>query len=96
MYVCNPNGKNVTQQIGSRRASEVIESQRIKARAFLSLGEAGVKEATDNPEPSQPVPAIHTKPCPQTFFCPRRTRMDTKFQGRQILRTRNFGFADDA
>ena len=38
MPVRNPNGKNVTQLILSRRAAEVIESQRIKAVAFLRLG----------------------------------------------------------
>ena len=81
MYVCNPNGKNVTQQIGSRRASEVIESQRIKAGAFLSLGEAGVKEATDNPEPSLPLPAIHTKPCPQTVFVHEKHGWTRSFKG---------------
>ena len=44
MPVRNPNGKNVTQLILSRRAAEVIESQRIKAVAFLRLGETSVKE----------------------------------------------------
>ena len=96
MTVCNPNGKNVTQLIDSRRATEVIESQRIKARAFLSFGEAGVKEGYGQPRTVPTTPCHPYKAMSANRFCPRRTRMDTKFQGRQILRTRNFGFADDA